>query len=149
MNTIAVNQKYWKLFKNATVSTSYLSVYLASCTDNDNCVSIDVDEIAEMLKVPRLELQDAVELLTQLSVMYPAGDNQYVVNPYYIWAGQLSSPEHVDKCRQWDMLVQQNPQGIDFCKKSPKSISTNSFMNISETLEILASSIITNSSIEG
>ena len=149
MNVTTVNQKYWKLFKNVNVPTSYLSIYLASCVDVNNCVSINSDEIAEALKISRLELQAAVASLMRLSVIYPEGHNQYVVNPYYIWSGQISSPEHVDKCKYWDELIQKNPQNVEFCKKSPKSISPNNFVVVSEILEILASSILTNSSVEG
>lgn len=148
MNTIAVNQKYWKLFKGADVPTSYLSVYLASCVGSNNCISINIAEIAETLKVPQQELQNAVELLMRLSVIYLERNNQYIVNPYYIWSGQLSSPEHIDKCKYWDELIQKNPQNVEFCKKSPKSISPNNFVVVSEILEILASSILTNSSLE-
>lgn len=148
MNTIAVNQKYWKLFKGADISTSYLSVYLASCVDVNNCVSFNIDKIAETLKISRLELHVAVATLMRLSVIYPEGHSQYVVNPYYIWSGQLLSPEHVDKCKYWDELIQKNPQNVEFCKKSPKSISSNNFVAVSEVLEILASSILTNSSLE-
>lgn len=148
MNTVAVNQKYWRLFKGANVSTCYLSICLASCVGSNNCISINIAEIAETLKISQQELQNAVELLIRLSVMYPCGDDQYVVNPYYIWSGQLSSPEHIDKCKYWDELIQKNPQNVEFCKKSPKSISSSSFISVSEILEILASSIITNNSIE-
>lgn len=146
MNAIAVNQKYWKLFKNATVSASYLSIYLTSCTDNNNLVSLNAEEIVEMLKVPHQEFYDAVDWLMRLSVMYPFGSDQYVVNPYYIWNGQVAAPEHVNNCKCWDDLIRQNPQDIDFCKKSPKSVVSNNFMLVSETLEILASSLVSNSS---
>ena len=149
MNIIRVNQKYWKLFKNVDVSTSYLSIYLASCVNGDNCVSIDVDEIAKALKISRLELKAAVKALMRLSIIYPYEQGQYLVNPYYIWNGQLLSSEHNDKCKYWNELIYNNPQNIEFCKKSPKSVSSDSFMNVSETLEILASTIMTNSPAEG
>lgn len=147
MRVTMVNQKFWKLFKQPTVSLSYLSTYVASCTDDSGHVSIDIDVLVETLKVSRQEVQDAVELLSQLAVIYPCENGDYLVNPYYIWNGQVLSSEHLAKCELWNKLVKQNPHNVVFCKKYPKSLSRTDFMNVSEVLEILALTIATDKSL--
>lgn len=142
-----VNQKFWRLFKSPTISLAYMAIYAASCVEDDGCVSFDGDVLSDTLKVSHQEIQDAMELLPRLAVVYPYGADKFFVNPYYIWRGEIASHEHLSRCNQWDDLVKKNSYNIKFCKKYPKSIVQSNFMNVSEVLEILALSIVTNNSV--